>query len=371
MDGFDYGFVPSSGFLPVDARDPAAPKLATVFPRQEEDPYSSQIAAWPLVAEDGFLYLRMHGGIHIYNASHPYALSLEGVYSPPQTRARGPFMDAKLGTNPTLRQLEAERARDTFIAHQEFPFESFPFGRRHTENAELLGAALHDALLFARKGYAYCVGPKQEVKGNYVSRERGSPTPFYGPARREVEDGGLWVLDFSDPAEPLAVGFLPLQFRYGRNGLPDVAVSSDYLYLTSQGSLSEEAAILDLSEPSKPVLSEWQLNASFVVREDSQLFVSIVHGQNMGFFNPSGYSHGLQVFDVSDAANPILIAMMSQSLGTGGKFVWISDIVFRGDYISVAIFDAENSCEADGIHVLRLIDLDWRPDDRPAEASDN
>jgi len=59
--------------------------------------------------------------------------------------------------------------------------------------------------------------------------------------------------------------------------------------------------------------------------------------------------------------------MMSESPGSGGNFVWISDIVFRGDYIYVA----ENSHEGDGIHVLRLIDPDWRPENTPAEASDN
>ena len=363
MDGFVYGFAPSSEFLAIDAREPAAPKLASVLPGQEEDPYSWRIAAWPLTAEGGFLYLRMHGGIHIYNAADPYSLSLEGVYYPPQTRARGPFMGATVGVNPTLPQLEAEMAQGTFMAHDEFPFESLPCSRRYVENGELLGLEIQDSLLYVRVGYAYCVGPEQEVWG-YHGPRGGTRTPKYAPVRQEVEDGGLWVLDVSDPAEPLAVAFLPLQFHNGGNRLPDVTVSSDYVYLSSQGSLFDVSAIVDMSEPGRPVLSERQLNANLAIREDSLLFASIMHVHSQGF-NPPRYSNGLQIFDVSDAANPILIGMMSESPGTEYGFMDITDIAVRDDYI----FVAQSGYHRDAIHVLRLIDRNWRPDDAPEEAS--
>ncbi len=362
MDGFVYGFAPSGEFLVINVQEPAAPKLASVIPGQVEDPDDWKIAAWPLAAEDGLLYLGMHGGIHIYNAADPYAHSLEGVYYPPQTRARGPFKDATVGANPTLRQLEAEKAHGTFIAHDEFPSESLPCSRRHIENGEPLGMALNDSLLYVRVGYAYCAGPEQEVGANFVPRSGGTPTPFYRPVMQEVEDGGLWVLDVSDLAEPLAVAFLPLQFLYGLNDLPDVTVSSDYVHLSSQSSLSEKTAIVDVSDPSRLVLYEEQLNADMVIGEDSLLFVSIVHVHNKGLFNYPAYSNGLQVFDVSDAANPILIGMMSKVPKTDHPFGSIADIAYRDGYIYLA--------EDSGIHVLRLIDRDWRPDDAPEEAKD-
>ena len=365
MDGFVYGFAPSSEFLAIDAREPAAPKLASVIPGQVEDPDNRGNAAWRLAAKDGFLYLRMHGGIHIYNAADPYALRLEGVYYPPQTRARGPFMGAILEANPTLRQLEAEMAQGTFMAHDEFPFESLPCSRRYVENGELLGLAIQDSLLYVRVGYAYCVGPEQEVWG-YHGPRGGTRTPKYAPVRQEVEDGGLWVLDVSDPAEPLAVAFLPLQFHNGRNRLPDVTVSSNYVYLASQGSLSMKTAIVDVSDPSRLELYEEQLNAYVVIRKDSLLFVSIVHVHDNGFFNSPGYSKGLRIFDVSDAANPILIGMISKNPVRDQTFHSINDVAFRGEYIYVA----ENSRRREGIHVMRLIDRDWRPDDAPEEATD-
>ena len=255
-----------------------------------------------LAAREGLLYTSMHGGIHIWNAADPYALSLEGVYYPPQTRARGPFMVKTPAAAPTTRQLEAEKAQGTFIAHEEFPFESLPCSRRYIENGEILGAATLDDLLFVRVGYAYCVGPEQEFGGR-----EGDGKPFYQPvikAVEAVEDGGLWVLNVSDPAEPFAVAFLPLQFRYWRDDLRDVTVTSNHVYLTSQSSLSEDSIIVDLSEPSKPVLLERQLNADLVVWEDNLLFVSVVHIHDNGILNYAGYTNGLQVFDVLRSGQP-------------------------------------------------------------------
>ena len=360
MDGFVYGFTPSSELLAIDARQPVTPTLAASIRGQERDHRTWRKGDLLLAANEGFLYTSMHGGIHIWNVADPYLLSLEGIYYLPQLRARGPFMYKTPGASPTTRQLESEKARGTFIAHENFSFENLPCGQRHIGNAEILGAATLGDMLIVRVGNVYCVGPEQKIVG--YERDR---TPIYGPVRKEVEYGGLWVLDVSNPAEPLAVSFLPLQLR--RFHLPDVTVAANLVYLSSLRMVREGSAIVDVSEPGKPVLLDRQLNAELVVWEDSLLIVSIFHIHDHGLLNPSGYSNGLQVFDVSDAANPILIGMISESPGTDKSFVSIADIAFLDGYIYVA----EDRVFAGGIHVLRLIDPNWRPDIAPTGAPEN
>jgi len=81
----------------------------------------------------------------------------------------------------------------------------------------------------------------------------------------------------------------------------------------------------------------------------------------------NAFSHNLQVFDVAEPANPVRIGKMTDSPGTGLSLKLRIDIVALGDYIYVA----EIAHKRAGIHVLRLIDPDRRPDDTQAEASEN
>ena len=373
MDGFVYGYARTAEFLAIDARQPAAPQLAFRMSGQDEDRERIlRVADMPLAAEDGFLYLSMQGGIHIFNAADPYALSLEGVYYPPQTRARWPFMSKTPAAAPTARQLEAEKEHGTFFAHEDYPSESLPCSRRYIENALILGATLADQLLYVWVDKVACVGPEQEVVGSKWPRGAESPTPVYGPTRREVEDGGVWVLDVSQPSEPLVIGFLPLQgiraypIGIGPYGKFGVVAAGNYLYLTPQGDLRGDSTIVDISVPESPVLLGKQMNADWAVRAGNLLFVSIVHVHNSGFFTSRSYSHGLQVFDVSEAASPILIGMISEAPEPDRLIFSVEDVAFRDGYVYVA----QDSFFSNGIHVLRLIDPDWRPDDAPAEAAD-
>ena len=346
MDGFVYGYARTAEFLAIDARQPAASQQAFGMPgRKPDHNWALNVADVLLAAEDGFLYVSMEGGIHIFNTADPYALALEGAYYPPQTRARWPLMFSRPAAAPTPRQLQAEKAHGNFIAHEDYPSADLPCSRTFIENARILGAMLDDGLLYVWVDKVVCVG------------------------REEVEDGGVWVLDVSDPSEPLAIGFLSLPevraYAIGV-GLFDkfgVAIAGNNLFLSAMSGIGDDdSTVVDVSDPKKPFLSDNLVDADWVVTKGSLLLASIVHVHDNGVFNKPGKSNGLQIFDVSDVANPILIGMMSEVPGTGLRFSSIADIAYRAGYIYVA--------EDSGIYVLRLIDRNWRPDDAPAETSD-
>ncbi len=337
MGGFVYGFTPSGELLAVDARQPAEPKLADSLVGNVRNQGNGQVGDLLLAAVDGFLYVRTQGGIQILNAADPYALELE---------------------------------RAVYV-HEGFPVEGSPCSRRIIRNAKMLGATVQEGLMYVWVDRGGCVGPETRLtvqptvtEGNYASE----PAPVSPTPRHVAANGGFWVLDVSVPANPRTVSFLSMYYPEGGwDEQHEVVAAENYVYLDIRGELHKTVAIIDVSQPSEPKPLIRQLNAELVVWEDSLLFVSIVHVHNSGFFSSRKYSHGLQVFDVSDAAIPILIGMISKNPVTDQTFYSINDVAFRDGHIYVA----EGNIFRSGIHVLRLIDRDWRPDDAPAEASDN
>ena len=337
MVGFVYGFSSSGELLAIDARQPAEPKLADSLDGDVRNQRNGQVGDSLLAAVDGFLYVRTKGGIQVLNAADPYALELEG----------------------------------TIYVHEEFPFDGFPCSRRIMRNAKMLGAAVQEGLMYVWVDRGGCVGPEPwltvqptATEGNYASE----PAPVSPTPRHVAANGGFWVLDASAPANPLTVSFLSMYYPEGGwDEQHEVVAAQNHVYLDIRGDFRKTVAIIDVSQPSEPKPLIRQLNAELVVWEDSLLFVSIVHVHNSGFFNPLSYSEGLQVFDVSDAANPILIGMISENPVTDQTFHSINDVAFRDGYIYVA----EGNIFHSGIHVLRLIDRDWRPDVAPEEASGN
>ena len=96
----------------VDARQPAAPELAFELPI--EDLYGEIVAA-----KDNYLYIRTADTIEVWDAADPFGLSLAGVYSPPQSRLLEGFNKEPSFTPPTPRQLAAEKAIGSFMAHKD------------------------------------------------------------------------------------------------------------------------------------------------------------------------------------------------------------------------------------------------------------
>ena len=118
MDGYVYGFTSNGALLSIDARQPTDPTLVDVELVQRGDVVLS--------AADDYLYVRSRGAIQIWDVSDPTALSPVSAYYPPQTRARGHPLDKRVGSPLTSRQLEAEKAHGTFMAHEDFSPKPFP-----------------------------------------------------------------------------------------------------------------------------------------------------------------------------------------------------------------------------------------------------
>lgn len=356
MDGYVYGFTSNGALLSIDARQPIDPTLVDVELVQRGDVVLS--------AADDYLYVRSRGAIQIWDVSDPTALSPVSAYYPPQTRARGHPLDKRVGSPLTSRQLEAEKAHGTFMAHEDFPPEALPCERKYIRNAEIGGADVKDGLLYLWVSDAVCEGPEEQAYGHVTVSEGGEmsgPTPLTWPLITATELGGLWIIDVRNPAEPLAVSFLSADQSGGHySDIKVIALAPDKVILILGLSLGWGAnmPIVDVSDPTRPVPVGRPIEALQAAWEDNKLYVSQYHDHGYDF------SDSLQVYNVANVAHPTRIGMTVTSKEVDGGFGRIEDITVRDRYIYLA----ERQYPSGGIHVLRLIDPDWRPDITPTGA---
>lgn len=125
-------------------------------------------------------------------------------------------------------------------------------------------------------------------------------------------------------------------------------------------------AIVDVSDPTAPVPLDSQIEAEPVALEDSILYVSELNIRQ-NFLSSETFYWSLGAYDITDLSNPIRIGNMATSPVTDHSFHRFYDVVVRDGYIYLA----ERRFPGGAVYTLRLIDPDWRPDDTPAEASDN
>ncbi len=136
-----------------------------------------------------------------------------------------------------------------------------------------------------------------------------------GPYAYVVElESGLYVLDVSDPTQPVNVG----QLYIGGNCVlqHDLVVSGQRAYLASALS---GLHLIDVSNPRRPVrLGGLPARAMGVAAAGDYVYLAESHG-------------GLQIVRVSDPANPVAVA----SLATGGD---ARAVAVAGQYVLVADF---------------------------------
>ena len=308
MDGYAY-ISDSSGLVMVDIREPSRPLEVSRLSEKGD----------VLMAEDGYLFLEIHGGIQIWDATNPNHISLVGVYSPlqyrvdtvPQNRSesllRGPPWSVwGEWWNLTPSQIAAEK--------EAYP-DAIPMSKEKVSyrcnRGFPSGADFENGLLYALVGRARCTARHLDLE------------PF-------TIKGGLWIVDVKNPAQPTAIGFLPMS-----DYPEDVKVVGHYAYVVEA---FEGLKIVDVSDPGQPKLVGAHVtpsNATKIAVESDIAYVA-------GYFS-------LQVFDVSDRFKPA-------HLGYVKGFYQVDDVAARRDYVYLA----GDNYEADGIHVLRLIDAQAR-----------
>lgn len=127
--------------------------------------------------------------------------------------------------------------------------------------------------------------------------------------------GGMWVVDISDTARPVAMGFYSTP-RY--EDARAVAVAGDYAYVTAE---DEGMRVVDISDPTNPTEVgffkkdwSWAVGAGGVAVSDQYAYVA--HG------------YGLSVVDISDPTNPTEIGLCdtnsSRSVAVAGGYAYVA-----------------------------------------------
>ncbi len=122
-------------------------------------------------------------------------------------------------------------------------------------------------------------------------------------------DTGLWIIDITDPANPVDVGFCYVDFFPS-----DVVVEGDYAYVTSAGT-DQELAVIDISDPANPVRTGGEpLAAGYQVALAGSLACV------------AASARGVSVVNVSNPSNPA-------EVGQFATLRYIEDIETTGDYL--------------------------------------
>lgn len=300
----------SFGVVVADISEPTRPELIRQLYEDGE----------VLAAEDDRLYVTERGGprgvrlgVQIWDTTNPISPTLAGVYIPPQSRVGENYQVFERRRLPTDGQLAAEDAayHGSTAASWTQIFSCSP--------GTIWGADVENGLLYVSVSGAHC----KRGEARFILRK------------------GLWIVDVKDPTEPTAVGFLPM------TEVSDIKVQGDYAYLATFTAFQ----IVDISDPEKPVL---------VGTHDAPDLAAVVEVEdNIAYV---GDLSNLHIFDVTNPAQPVRIGLMP------GFFV-IDDIVSRDGIIYLAgvyqgAVDQAGTCQStesiatDGVHFLRVIDLE-------------
>ena len=206
-------------------------------------------------------------------------------------------------TPPTPRQSAAEKGIGSFMAHKDPEL----VASQSCTSPTIEGVAVENGFL------------------NLLVYQGGSYTTV-------CEDGGRWIIDASNPVEPLPVALLPasefgVNFRQGYQdlwtgeilpSLYGVLAVPGYVYLTTALGTTN-MAIVDVSEPASPVIFGWRNapdSANTRAAEEGMAYVHELDHQ-ASWATGNAYAENLQVFDVTDPVKPVLIGMINEDKETG------------------------------------------------------
>jgi hypothetical protein len=190
----------------------------------------------------------------------------------------------------------------------------------------------------------------------------GSPSTGSGQVYAYVADGGflgsgLRIVDISDPAQPAEVSFLPMKIQIAEDFLParaeDVAVANGYVYLAAG---TAGLRVVDVSEPAAPVevgfydtpgrADNLTVAGHYAYLADGDLRIVDVSDPTaptlVGFYDvpyPAGTPHvavqghhayvtsqGIRVLDVSDPGVPVDVAahpFASGNVAVSGDAIYV------------------------------------------------
>jgi hypothetical protein len=159
---------------------------------------------------------------------------------------------------------------------------------------------------------------------------------------------GWWVTDNSDPANPKPVGGYK-----SIAAVSGVQVSGQYAYV-SEG--DGRLAVVNVSDPASPQrVGEYRgtNDIAAVVVVDKYAYAAARGNWDDSLENSGMIGGGLQVIDISDAANPKRIGWYEYASPNG--FMWKVDLAVRGNYAYVTESHPSND-DLEGMY-LQIIDI--------------
>lgn len=141
-------------------------------------------------------------------------------------------------------------------------------------------------------------------------------------------DGGLRIIDISNPTNPFEIGFFDTPYD-----AVDLDVSGNYVYLAEE---NYGIYVLDVSDPANPLevsFYDMHLSSVFEVKVSGS-YAYIAHGDS-----------GLRVIDITNPANLVEIGHLD-------NYYYIESIAISGDYAYLADSKAYNA----GLRVVDISD---------------
>ncbi len=136
----------------------------------------------------------------------------------------------------------------------------------------------------------------------------------------DYSDGGLWVVDISNPANPSQAGYLDTQ-----NG-GEIAVSGNYVYMDT-GDLT----VIDVSTPSSPTVAGTYDSGGSIW----EIFIL----DNYMYIGNTSSSKGLKIVNISNPASPVETGHYQLSDGVTGLYVSGNYAYIVGDHLGFHIVD--------------------------------
>ncbi len=158
------------------------------------------------------------------------------------------------------------------------------------------------------------------------------------------DDGGLQVIDVTNPESPVIVGSVGMQYSGRARG---VHVSGSYAYVVNDLDDFQNPAlsleVIDISNPESPVSTGYAgTQGSPRDLHVSGSYAYVVWESTLATGSP-GLHGGLKVFDISDPETPAIAS--STSTGRGAAGVYVSGgyaYVVDGGYTGLQVIDVSN-----------------------------
>jgi hypothetical protein len=150
------------------------------------------------------------------------------------------------------------------------------------------------------------------------------------------ERGGLRLVDISDPASPAEIGYYPMNPLHADafeapdapHGAHSVAVAGGRAYVTYRTERQGGLRVLDISDPAQPIEISDYRDYVYYVSDVAVVDGPSTDAEQTYAYLATGVNMGLLVLNVSDPAQPVVLA--------GNVPGWARDLAVAGDTLLVA-----------------------------------